>query len=246
MKTRATITVSLTLLLALAVGVQYLFAAEENTGSSYRYNDTESTLDDLLQVAGKSFSEISIVLNLTDEKELDEPLSAFNITLDDLSLVLSVPTGKIIEALELDEDVDRSKLIIDDLGLGLQEIKEAYDRFKEQRWHYSWNIVLVGMIVIFSSLALTGFFVGQLSSIGREKKPGKKTKQHPDTQNDAKQKKDSVIAAIATVHLHLKEAEESERLIIAWNREPVCVWKTSGKMVMPNQARENLRQSQPK
>jgi len=226
--------------MSMATGGQLLSAVEQDAQNYIDPNQNESTLADLLELASKDFSEISILLNLADRKELEEPLSAFNITLDDLSLILSVPAGKLIEALGEHEDIDRS-ILIEDLGIGINEIQEAYRKFIEQRWSYSWNIVLVGMIVIFSSLALTGFLVGQLSNIGRKKRP--KKEQKTNTQDQKIEKKDSLIAAITTVHLHIKEAEESERLIIAWNREPVCVWKTSGKMMMPYQLRETLKTS---
>ncbi len=116
-----------------------------------------------------------------------------------------------------------------------REIPAEYDSIM----HYSWSIVLIGMLVIFSSLSLTGLVISQLQNLSlfsklsrlftrRKMIPKLKDNKSRDTGIDA------VIAAVTALHYHIQEAEESNKMIIAWTREPVSVWKASARFLMPN------------
>jgi len=153
----------------------------------------------------------------------------------ELSTILSIPVSKLREYFELPENIDEDKTLYE-LGITNNSINEASIKFEKEKWQYSLNIVLVGMIVIFSSLSLTGLFISQLRRIGGEKKYKSISKNLSDKEHGKRistnyaNNHNNIIAAIATLKIYTLEAEENEKLIIAWNREPVSVWKTSGKL----------------
>lgn len=168
-------------------------------------------------------------------------------TLLDLSREESIPPSRLKEYLELPSETDKN-ISLAELNITDENIEVARTGFRRGLWRFSWNIVIVGMIVIFLSLSLTGILIGILSRlvIFSEKSPtrGIKTSKKSvkkgatgvkieniksrDTGNKA------VIAAITALHLHLQEAEELSKMTLSWKREPVSVWKTSGKFDMPN------------
>jgi len=168
-------------------------------------------------------------------------------TLSELSKQLSIPTSKLKDFLELPQETNNN-LSLGELGINSDQVKSAQHLFRKRIWGFSWNIVLVGMLVIFCSLSLTGFFIGLLSKvvIFSEKPPTKplavkaKTKKREPTKvkiSDIKSRDagyNAVVAAITALHFHLQEAEEISKMTLSWKREPVSVWKTSGKFTMPN------------
>ena len=162
--------------------------------------------------------------------------------LQEISLIVHIPLGKLIEILDISKISDNHLKPIKELGIGVEDIERAQVQYKKDLWKYSANIVLLSMLVIFLSLALMGFFIGLLKSfvempkvstaIGKAPSVTDKLQEKPETR-----RYNDIIAAIATLHLHIREAEESNRMIIAWQREPVSVWKTSGKLTMTSRVR---------
>jgi hypothetical protein len=163
----------------------------------------------------------------------------------ELSVILGIPTSKLLEILKVNPETSLYTTI-EELGITQEDIESARKEFRKIRWGYSWSIVLIGMIVIFLSLSLTGFLVGQIRHLAknpREKKPKKKIIPRLANVKYRDTSYNSVIAAITALHLHLQEAEESSKMTIAWSREPVSVWKTSNKFNMPNRAIRGLKRS---
>jgi Na+-transporting methylmalonyl-CoA/oxaloacetate decarboxylase gamma subunit len=172
--------------------------------------------------------------------EIDD-LNLEEISFTELAFRLSIPPGKLIKYFDLDPDINRS-MTPAELGIDRKSIDQARLRFKKNKWRFSWNIVLLGMLVIFSSLSLTGLFISLLSKVvlfsessdksiaylKKKKNEGLRNIKSRDTSYNA------VVAAITAFHLHIQEAEEFGKMTLSWKREPVSVWKTSGKLDMPN------------
>lgn len=167
-------------------------------------------------------------------------------TLSELSEELGIPATKLKEYFHLSSDTDKHTTL-HDLEISEESIEAAKEHFRRDLWRFSWNIVLVGMLVIFCSLSLTGLFIGLLSKLvflsERKELPKKEQK---STQNRVKaglKVKDlksrdagynAAIAALTALHFHLQEAEELSKMTLSWTREPVSVWKTSGRLDSPN------------
>ncbi len=181
---------------------------------------------------------------------------AEKITITDLSLELNIPPGWLIDYLELSPETARD-YSIEELGISLEEVEEVRLAFENRKWRFSWNIVAVGMLVIFLSLSLTGVFISLLSRIvifsERQEKKGK-----PDREKSLERKKakvgigdvksrdsgyNAVIAAITALHFHLEEAEEFGKMTLSWKREPSSVWRTSGKFEMPNRIIREIKKT---
>jgi Na+-transporting methylmalonyl-CoA/oxaloacetate decarboxylase gamma subunit len=168
-------------------------------------------------------------------------------TLAEVSTQTGIPVVNLINYLELPADTDRTKTL-SELGVTGERIEEARSHFSDKVWGFSWNIVLVGMIVIFVSLSLTGFFINLLSRIvklSERERTKAATKKKKSGEQETKRVKikdiksrdtgyNAIVAAITALHFHLQEAEELSKMTLAWKREPVSVWKTSGKFDMPN------------
>jgi ornithine carbamoyltransferase len=168
-------------------------------------------------------------------------------TLAEVANQTGIPVINLINYLELPVDTDRN-MTLEELAVTEDMIEEARSHFSGKIWGFSWNIVLVGMLVIFSSLSLTGLFIGLLSRIvklseretkslsaKKKKSAGRETKRVKI--KDIKSRDtgyNAIVAAITALHFHLQEAEELSKMTLAWKREPVSVWKTSGKFDMPN------------
>ena len=170
-----------------------------------------------------------------------------NTTLEELAKQLSIPPSKLKEHLELPAETNIHATLAQ-LGVDQEMVSQAQTEFRKKIWGFSWNIVLVGMLVIFSSLSLTGLFIGLLGKVvrysenTRQRKQilrGKKarSKTVKASMGDIKSRDagyNAVIAAITALHFHLQEAEELSQMTLSWKREPVSVWRTSGKFDLPN------------
>ena len=176
------------------------------------------------------------------------------ITLEELSKQLSIPTGKLKEYFKLPPALDNTSTLAE-LNVDKAKVEAAHKQFRNRIWGFSWNVVLVGMLVIFCSLSLTGFFIGLLSKIvkysentvSQDRKSDKKRTKKESTRvkiADLKSRDagyNAVIAAITALHFHLQEAEELSKMTLSWKREPVSVWKASGKFEMPNRLLGNRK-----
>ena len=175
-------------------------------------------------------------------------------TIAELSLNLSIPASKLIEFFELPIETDRG-LTLAELNISADDVEAARQKFRKTIWGFSWNIVLVGMLVIFSSLSLTGLLIGALSrAVIFSERPAKTAKSAKGKTEDREAKRikvddlksrdsgyNAVIAAITALHFHLKEAEEISKMTLSWKREPISVWRTSGKLDMPNRVIRSLK-----
>jgi len=158
-------------------------------------------------------------------------------SLYDLSIKLDVPVKTLKEYFKLDSKANVNASI-SSLGIDGSMIENAYSQFQDRKWVFSWGVVLIAMVVILLSLAATGFFVYAFGVAVNYFDRDKKILTRVDNLNKSIKSRDTsydaVIAAIIALHCHLKEAEESEKLTLAWKREPVSVWKASSKFYLPN------------
>ncbi|MFA5499114.1 MAG: OadG family protein [Candidatus Cloacimonadia bacterium] len=183
----------------------------------------------VLLVGGFSFTLDALQVN----KEEITP----NSNLIEVSEKIDIPIKTLKEYLRLDSSVD-VKASISSLGVDAVMIDDAVNRFTSRKWIFSWGVVGIAMGVIFLSLIVTGTFVHlfgiAVSYFDRDKKTPARTDSESKDIKSRDTSYDAVIAAIIALHTHLKEAEESERMILAWKREPVSVWKASSKFSLAN------------
>lgn len=193
---------------------------------------------------------VLLPLSSLSAKQHEEAIGKYtkDSTITEVSLSLGIPSSKLVEHLGLDPDTDRT-MTLSDLQIDPDEVERARIGFKKESWRFSGNIVIVGMLVIFLSLSVTGLFVALLSKVVSvsENSGSKGKKVNKASPIDVKSRDTSynaIVAAITALHLHLQDAEEFGKMTLSWEREPVSVWKTTGKLDMPNRVYRKEKQNQ--
>lgn len=160
-------------------------------------------------------------------------------TLIEVSAHFSIPIKKLKEMLGLNplsRAYDNASLqVIDKSPEDIIEIKKEFDSNKIQ---YGSSITLVGMLVVFTSLALCSIVISQLVHLNYKKKAKVQTisitksgklKSAPDNLN-----RNVIIAAITALHIHEYSIEERRRLLLTFKRAPINLWHVSNVVNMPN------------
>lgn len=158
-------------------------------------------------------------------------------TVFETSAKLNIPVKKLKELMglnPLDRSTDNASLQrLEKTPLEMIELKQVFDA---NRIQYGSSITLVGMLVVFLSLALSSIIISQLVHLNATPKPkviklGKdgSIKKAPDGLN-----RNIVVAAITALHLHVHTIEERRRLLLTFKRTPQNLWRTSGMHEMPN------------
>lgn len=180
---------------------------------------------------------IPIFLNAAIEPDLVEKISIEpTTTLQDVADQVKIPVKKMIECLDLSLRTN-SQQKIKDLAIGKTEIKNAILKYNKIRYHFYWSIVLLGMIIVFASLLLTGFIINLLQHLNQSEKK-KSTKRLVNTpygkiSSSSQLSNNEIVAAITTIFLHEMEVEEQNKMILTWKRAPLSLWKVS--RILPNQ-----------
>ena len=119
---------------------------------------------------------------------------------------------------------------------------ELVESFEKQKNSFGWKIVMVGMVVVFSSLILVSLLIGSLQhfinpKIKKIKIEPKKTVQTPIgkiSANEGDLSTNAIIAVITALHAHVEDVEQRNKIIMDWRRAPVSMWKSVNKASFPN------------
>lgn len=163
-------------------------------------------------------------------------LSAKTYTLKSLSEELKMPPKKLASYIEQAD----YKTPEAEFEISKTEIDKIQKQYEEQdKLGYALTIVGLGMFVVFFSLVLCGLVIGQLKHLGKPKK--EKAKAQPVAQKASKKDEpkpdvsgDALVAAICALHLHIKETEEQNSMLLTWKRTPISMWRSQTRTNMPN------------
>jgi len=144
---------------------------------------------------------------------------------------------------KIDLSLDRGKTL-EELNITENMILKAKEKFAKNRLNFGLGITLVGMVVVFASLILIGFIISQLVHITKheERKKNKialaKNKVSTSIGSvstiESGVSMNSIVAVVTAIHMHRLEAEESQKMLLTWQRTPVSMWRSSVKTMMPN------------
>ncbi|MCD4827815.1 MAG: OadG family protein [Candidatus Cloacimonetes bacterium] len=174
-------------------------------------------------------------LNIAPER-LNAAVQAYytNESLITIARDRGIPVKKLMVFLP-GEDTDPN-MTLGKLGLGKSDVDAAQTEFNAQKLTFIFGIIIIGMLVVFTSLMLTGFIISQLRRLNPQsrKKPtasaptaAQRQEPEPDVSTNA------IIAVITALHLHVREAEEQHKLMLTWRRTSLSMWR-AGKLTMPN------------
>lgn len=189
-----------------------------------------NTLSAKIQVPSEQMKELI-------SEAIDQGKSVREIT---LKVEIGLPASNIIEILDL-PGLDPDKPIIEQPELTAARLHQAIIEFDQKKWGFSWSIVLVGMLVIFTSLLITGTFVSQIQNLHfndlRNLFSKQKKKKLPEISASSSQTNispNAIIAVICALNAHIQDAETQNKLELTWSREPVSLWKSTNKINLPN------------
>lgn len=162
-------------------------------------------------------------------------------TFRELSYQSAIPLKKLMHLLPHEVQAEQ---VIADSDVSVAEIELAIKEFKKIEHGYNWSIVLIGMVIVFLSLILTGFLIGLLQQMNKwedfkERKAKasgnvKKPKLKKITSIDGNLSNDVIVAVISAIYLHELEVEERNKLNLTWKRAPLSMWRSANKVSFPN------------
>lgn len=124
-----------------------------------------------------------------------------------------------------------------------KHIEKLSTKFDQDVLKFAAKITLVGMLVVFLSLIITGMFISNIKHFSKTGKPQvtkKKEKVVKTSIGEVKTSEgdlstNSVVVVITAIHLHLLEVEAKNKINMDWRRAPVSMWKSVSKAKFPNQ-----------
>ncbi len=162
-------------------------------------------------------------------------------TLRQISEQHKIPLKRLKYLLGLDPvDQTLNDRTIQSLNLPIDSVLSAQDKFRATLGTMGNNIILVGIIVVFSALFITSIIILQLKHINlltqdkpaqdhtKAKKPGALLSTHPTVTND------EIVAAISALEIHRYQLEERRRLALTFRRGSARIWRAVGLLNMPN------------
>lgn len=162
-------------------------------------------------------------------------------TVTETATKLNIPVKKFKELVglnPLDRSSDHASLQV--VGKSPEEIIAIKKDFDEHRILYGSSITFVGMLVVFSSLALSSLIISQLVHLNKRPKTetnvitiskSGKVKKAPDGLSQG-----VIVAAISALHIHVQSIEERRRLLLTFKRTPLNLWRASNVTEMPNRS----------
>jgi len=156
-------------------------------------------------------------------------------TLHDLAASEKIPVKQLARDLGLDyrEVQDRS---LSELDISRQDAEAALTMYREAESDMVGSIVLVGMLIVFASLAVVSFLISlfkYLHIFGRKDSGKKRHTVKTDIGNisSSGELSEKVVAAVvAAVFLHEGDVEMENRLLLTWKRTSSRVWKSGDEM----------------
>ncbi|MDZ4121072.1 MAG: OadG family protein, partial [Candidatus Cloacimonadaceae bacterium] len=230
------------------------FEREKDIASVYGFKDTDLLREVAAKLKIEDFDVWKGYLNLeVQNRQLDEktlrqlgisPYQAllahqsavFGInelnTILEVATKLDMPVKKLKEMLHqnpLDRSVDHTSLQV--TGVTPEEVILIKNDFDKNMIAYGGSITFVGMLVVFSSLALSSVIISQLIHLNRTRKPKaqkivlEKDGRIRSLPKDAN--RSMVVAAITALHVHVQSIEERRRLLLTFKRAPINLWRTT-------------------
>lgn len=160
------------------------------------------------------------------------------ITLGEIAVSQGIPVRELIKDLpDTGDMVLQPGTTLEESGLTAQDIETAVSAFEERTMMFGFNIVGLGMLVVFISLVLVGLIIGSLKHFEKKSKPQKtgiRTSVGTITTNQPDISQNAVVAVVMALHMHVTEARERKKLMLTWSRAPISMWRASNKTNMPN------------
>lgn len=184
-------------------------------------------------------SGLSAGLTYTDiEFDLEEETS-----LRDISHQTGVPIKTMAEYLGVPYSEQHEPLTKFDLDE--VDIQSALERFDKDKRIFYWGVVVVGMLIVFSSLIITALVVYLLKFTSKKDEGTAKGKQPQKVNKRVASATDmnpkEIAAASLTLYLHEIEREEQNKLLLTWRRANISMWRATNSVNMPNQIYQNLK-----
>jgi len=160
-------------------------------------------------------------------------------TLSDLARQKHLPVKKLREFAGLSSlDKRYDEYSLQALGRAPEQFVAFAEDFNANRIRYGLSITGMGLLIVFSALALTALIIGQLKRLNPKPRPvqaaltldarGKVLHHAPDLNSDL------IAALITTLHLHTSSIEERRRLLLTFHRARTNLWRGSGVLNFPN------------
>jgi hypothetical protein len=198
---------------------------------------------------------------LTDasiEASLEEYLR--NRTILDLAGDTTYPVNKLMNYLGVEITKVGYTRPLTSYGVTEQDVERAIRLYKDQQSRFMWNIVALGMIIVFVALAITGIAVALLEYFHRldiQRTRAKTAPEQPETlatdtseisaselrrrrrvmasaprkhSEDEPTDAHSIAAIAAAIRLHEASIEEANRILVTWKRASVSMWKANRSM----------------
>jgi hypothetical protein len=161
-----------------------------------------------------------------------------NSTLEQISDLYSIPLKKLKAMLKLDtRDRSLNNRSLLSLNIPLDEIRRIRIDFNHNIFKIGGSIVIVGMLVVFSSLLVTFIVISQLRHINLADK-GK-----PDLKinsrgivisTDGTVLSDELVAVVTALQIYIRHLEERRRIALTFHRANINFWHAAGLSDMPN------------
>lgn len=162
-------------------------------------------------------------------------------TLAFISAKFNVPIKKLKFLLGLDpNDPTLNNRSIQSIDIPLGQVRDAINKFDETLYNTGANIILVGMLVVFSSLFVTSIIIMQLRHLNfatqdktappkiKLSGDGKLLSAHPNVSHN------EIVAVITAMHIHRIQLLERRRLNLTFQRDKANYWRAAGIITMPN------------
>lgn len=140
---------------------------------------------------------------------------------------------------------------LEELNIPVKKANKVVEDFLNNFMKFSWGLVFLGMLVVFLSLLLIGFIIGQLQhleNIGKKKTKKKipnsvsvNTSIGKVTAVSDQISANAIVAAVTAIHLHILEIEETNKLLLTWKRTSLNLWRYYYKFKMPNREFSQLK-----
>ncbi len=160
-------------------------------------------------------------------------------SLSEIATIKKIPIKKLKSLLDINP-LNRAKdsYSIQVHGFTPEQITDICEEFDSKTALYGSSITVVGMLIVFSSLAIISLVVSQLVRFDRmthaKDSKIKITKSGILKAAPKNVNRDTIVAAITALHLHIHQIEERRRLILTFKRTPLNLWNSTNVISMPN------------
>ncbi len=160
-------------------------------------------------------------------------------TLGELAAQKQLPVKKVRQFAGIDSaDKSFDNHSLQALDRSPQEMVAYENQFNRDKLRFGLTLLGIGVLMVFSALAITALVIGQLKHLNRQPKAAtaqlvlsasSKVLARPVDMNA-----DVIAAAIAALHLYKHEIEERRRLLLTFRRAGSDQWRGSAMLNMPN------------